>query len=72
MAKSESLELVGVINEALAGNMFRVQVQNIPHLILCYMGGRLKQNKIKVLEGDTVKLEVSIYDPTRGRIVYRL
>ena len=42
------------------------------HMILCYMSGRLKKNKIKVIMSDNVKVEVSTYDLTKGRIVYRL
>jgi translation initiation factor IF-1 len=73
MAKnSELLEFEGTVVELLPNSTFRVQVKNIEHQLICYMGGRLKQNKIKVILGDAVKLEVSPYDLTKGRITYRL
>jgi len=72
MSKDDLLELTGVVEEVLPGNMFRVQVENMPELLLCYMGGKLKQHKIRIIEGDSVKLEVSTYDLSKGRITYRL
>lgn len=72
MAKDDIIELVGQVDEVLPGNMFRVKVEGNQHVILCYMGGKLKQHKIKVILGDKVKMEVSPYDLTRGRITYRM
>jgi translation initiation factor IF-1 len=72
MAKDDLIELVGMVEEVLPGNMFRVKVEGNQHIILCYMGGKLKQHKIKVILGDKVKMEVSPYDLTRGRITYRM
>ena len=72
MSKDDLLELTGLVAEVLPGNMFRVKVENMPELLLCYMGGKLKQHKIRVIEGDSVKLEVSTYDLSKGRITYRL
>lgn len=72
MSKDDLLELTGLVEEVLPGNMFRVRVENMPSLLLCYMGGKLKQHKIRVIEGDNVKLEVSTYDLSKGRITYRL
>jgi translation initiation factor IF-1 len=73
MAKnSELIELVGVVTEVLPNSTFRVRVNNMAHEIICYMGGRLKQHKIKVIMGDGVKVEVSPYDLTKGRVTYRL
>lgn len=72
MAKNDVLELEGIINDVLPGNMFKVTVKNFPKPLMCYMGGRLKQNKIRVILGDEVKIEVSVYDLSRGRIVYRM
>jgi translation initiation factor IF-1 len=69
---SELIELTGSITEVLPNSTFRVQVSNMPHQLLCYMGGKLKQHKIKIILGDAVKLEVSPYDLTKGRITYRL
>jgi translation initiation factor IF-1 len=70
--KDDLLTLTGKVNEVLPNNTFRVKIDNMEHMILCYMSGRLKQNKIKVIMGDNVKVEVSTYDLTKGRIVYRL
>jgi len=72
MAKDDIIELVGAVEEVLPGNMFRVKVENISNLLLCYMGGRLKQNKIRIILGDNVRVEVSPYDLTKGRVTYRL
>jgi translation initiation factor IF-1 len=72
MSKDNILELTGLVKEVLPGNMFRVQVEQMPNLLLCYMGGKLKQHKIRIIEGDSVKIEVSAYDLTKGRVTYRL
>lgn len=72
MAKEDIIEVEGVVDEVLPGNMFRVEVNNMPHMLLCYMGGKLKQHKIRVILGDKVKVEMSPYDLTKGRITYRL
>jgi len=72
MAKDDIIELVGLVEEVLPGSMFRVKVENISHILLCYMGGKLKQHKIRIIMGDKVKLEVSPYDLTKGRITFRL
>ena len=73
MAKnSELLELTGTVAEVLPNSTFRVKVDNMESIVLCYMGGRLKQNKIKVILGDPVKIEMSPYDLTKGRITYRM
>ena len=72
MAKDDIIELTGTVEEVLPGNMFRVEVENVPKALLCYMGGKLKQHKIRVILGDNVKIEVSPYDLSKGRITYRL
>jgi translation initiation factor IF-1 len=72
MAKDDIIELTGSVEEVLPGNMFRVKVENMPNMLLCYMGGRLKQNKIRIIMGDNVRLEISPYDLTKGRVTYRL
>jgi translation initiation factor IF-1 len=73
MAKnSELIELTGKVDEVLPNSTFRVKVDNTASIVLCYMGGRLKQNKIKVILGDKVKIEISPYDLTKGRITYRM
>lgn len=69
---SELIELTGKVSEVLPNSTFRVKVDNMESIVLCYMGGRLKQNKIKVILGDAVKIEMSPYDLSKGRIVFRL
>lgn len=72
MAKnSELIELTGAVVDVLPNSTFKVRV-NTTHEVLCYMGGRLKQYKIKVILGDNVRIEVSPYDLTKGRITFRL
>lgn len=72
MAKDDILELAGLVEEVLPGNMFRVKIDQSTTPILCYMGGKLKQHKIRIILGDKVKIEVSPYDLTKGRVTYRL
>lgn len=73
MAKnSELIELTGAVTEVLPNSTFRVEVDNMKSIVLCYMGGKLKQHKIKVILGDRVKIEVSPYDLSKGRITYRI
>lgn len=71
MAKSDLIEMEGTVQEVLPNNMYRVVLEKNNHEILCYLGGRLKQNKIKIILGDSVRIELSPYDLTRGRITYR-
>jgi translation initiation factor IF-1 len=68
---SELIELTGAVTDVLPNSTFKVKVNN-GHEVICYMGGRLKQHKIKVILGDNVKFEVSPYDLTKGRITYRM
>jgi translation initiation factor IF-1 len=70
--KDDILELTGLVEEVLPGNMFRVRVEAMDKPLLCYLGGKLKQNKIRIILGDEVRLEVSVYDLSKGRITYRL
>ena len=72
MAKSDLIALTGAVEEVLPGNMFRVKVDNLPNILTCYTSGKLKQHKIKIILGDRVKIEVSPYDLTKGRVTYRL
>jgi len=72
MSKSDLIELNGAVEEVLPGNMFRVKVDNLPNILTCYTSGKLKQHKIKIILGDRVKIEVSPYDLTKGRVTYRL
>lgn len=70
MAKQSSIEQDGVITEALSNAMFRVELEN-GHQVTAHISGKMRMNYIKILPGDKVKLEMSPYDLTKGRIVYR-
>jgi translation initiation factor IF-1 len=72
MSKEDMIEMTGLVNDVLPGNMFKVQVENTEHVLVCYLGGKLKQHKIRVIQGDKVKIEVSPYDLNKGRVIYRL
>lgn len=72
MSKGDLIELVGTVDEVLPGSMYRVKLDEMSNPIVCYTGGKLKQNKIKIILGDRVKVEVSAYDLTKGRVIYRL
>ena len=69
--KEEKVEFEGEVVEALRSRMFRIELDN-GHEVLGYMAGKMKRYRIKVFPGDRVRVEVSPYDLTRGRIVYRL
>jgi translation initiation factor IF-1 len=70
MAKEDMLEMEGVITDVLPSTTFRVALEN-GHSILATIGGKMRQFRIRVLTGDRVKVEVSPYDLTRGRITFR-
>ena len=70
MAKQTSIEQDGTIVEALSNAMFRVELEN-GHMVVAHISGKMRMNYIKILQGDKVKLEMSPYDLTKGRIVYR-
>lgn len=71
MKKEEKLELTGVIKEALPSTMFKVELEN-GHEVLAHISGKMRLNYIRLLPGDKVKVEISPYDLSRGRITYRL
>ena len=70
MSKQNFLEFKGKITELLPNTMFRVKLEN-DHEILAHTAGKLKKNRIRILNGDNVLLEVNAYDLTKGRIIYR-
>lgn len=72
MAKQDNIEATGKVTEALGNSMFRVQLDNFDTTILAQLSGRMRKFSIRVLPGDRVKLEMSPYDLTRGRISERL
>lgn len=71
MAKEEPIEVEGVVLEALPNAMFRVELDN-GHKVLAHVSGKMRMNFIRILPGDRVKLELSPYDLTRGRITFRV
>jgi len=71
MSKDNILEFRGTVMEVLPNSMFRVKLESNDHTLLAYSSGKIKQNKIKILTGDTVTVEVSGYDLNKGRVTYR-
>ena len=71
MAKQEHIELDGVVEEVLAGGMFRVRLDS-GLVVLSDLAGKMRKFRIRIVLGDQVRLAVSPYDPTRGRIIYRI
>ncbi|MCB9493917.1 MAG: translation initiation factor IF-1 [Desulfobacteraceae bacterium] len=70
MAKEEAIKVEGTVTETLPNAMFRVELEN-GHEILAHISGKMRMHFIKILPGDQVTVELSPYDLTRGRIVYR-
>ncbi len=70
MAKKDLIQQDGIIEESLSNAMFRVRLEN-NHLILATISGKMRMNYIRILPGDKVAIEMSPYDLTRGRIIYR-
>jgi translation initiation factor IF-1 len=70
MSKEESIEVEGTILEPLPNAMFRVELEN-GHKVLAHISGKMRMHFIRILSGDKVKVELSPYDLTRGRITYR-
>ncbi|MCR4336207.1 MAG: translation initiation factor IF-1 [Candidatus Omnitrophica bacterium] len=71
MAKEDLIEVEGVINEALPNAQFRVKLDN-GHMVMAHISGKIRMNFIRLLPGDRVKVELSPYDLSRGRITYRM
>ncbi|MGB4206134.1 MAG: translation initiation factor IF-1 [Bacteroidales bacterium] len=70
MAKQQAIEQDGVVLESLGNAMFRVELEN-GHVITTHISGKMRMHYIKILPGDKVKVEMSVYDLTKGRIIYR-
>ncbi len=70
MAKEDLIEVEGEISEALPNAMFRVKLEN-GHIVLAHVSGKMRMHFIRILPGDRVRVELSPYDLTRGRITYR-
>ncbi|MDI6735685.1 MAG: translation initiation factor IF-1 [bacterium] len=70
MPKEETIKVEGVVSEVLPNTMFRVELEN-GHKVLAYISGKMRKNFIRILPGDKVNVELSVYDLSRGRITYR-
>ncbi len=70
MSKEEAIEVEAVVDETLPNAMFRVKLDN-GHKVLAHISGKMRKHFIRILPGDRVRVELSPYDLTRGRIVYR-
>lgn len=72
MAKEEAIEVEGVVREALPKTTFRVELDNQKgHIIQAYLSGKMRKHYIRIVPGDRVKIALSPYDLSRGRIIYR-
>jgi translation initiation factor IF-1 len=73
--KEDLIECDGIVSEVLAGNNFKVTVINADgnygHTVLCYLGGKVRQNGIRIILHDKVRLAISPYDATKGKIIFR-
>jgi translation initiation factor IF-1 len=71
MAKEDSIEVEGVIDEALPNAQFKVKLDGSGHMVLAHLAGKMRMHFIRIIPGDRVKIELSPYDLSRGRITYR-
>lgn len=71
MAKEEQIELEGTVAETLPNTMFRVKLDN-GHVIIAHISGKMRKHYIRILTGDRVKVEMSPYDLSKGRITFRM
>jgi len=71
MAHQGSFEIEGVVKESLPNTLFRVELPN-GTVVLCHLSGKMRMNFIKILPGDKVRVEMTPYDKTKGRIIYRV
>ena len=70
MSKADVIEIEGTVVEKLPNAMFKVELEN-GHEVLAHISGKLRMNYIKILPGDKVTMEISAYDPAKGRIIWR-
>jgi len=71
MAKEDTIVMQGKVQEILPNTMFRIRLDDTNTEVIGYLSGRMRTNKIKVLAGDTVEIEFTLYDLTRGRVTRR-
>ena len=70
MAKEEQIQMAGTVIDTLPNTMFRVELEN-GHVVIAHISGKMKKNYIKILTGDSVQVELTPYDLTKGRITFR-
>lgn len=70
MPKEDAIEMEGVVIDSLPNTMFRVKLEN-GHIVIAHISGRMRKNYIRILTGDYVKVEITPYDLTKGRITFR-
>ncbi len=70
MAKEEQIQMGGTVIDTLPNTMFRVELEN-GHVVIAHISGKMRKNYIKILTGDTVKVELTPYDLSKGRITFR-
>ncbi len=70
MAHQGSIEVDGIVKEALPNTLFRVELED-GTIVLCHLSGKMRMNFIRILPGDRVRIEMTKYDPTKGRIIKR-
>ena len=70
MAKEDLIEMLGTVMDTLPNTMFRVELEN-GHIVTAHISGRMRKNYIRILTGDKVKVELTPYDLTKGRIIFR-
>lgn len=71
MSKQSAITQDGVVIESLSNSMFKVELDISNHEIICHISGKIRMNNIRIMPGDKVKVEMSPYDLSKGRIVYR-
>ena len=70
MSKEENIEMIGTVVESLPNTTFRVELENV-HMINAHISGRMRKHYIRILTGDKVKVEMTPYDLSKGRIIFR-
>lgn len=71
MVHQGNIEIEGEVTECLPNTLFRVKLSN-GHIVLCHLSGKMRLNFIRIMPGDKVRIEMTPYDPTKGRIIYRV
>ncbi len=71
MAHQGNIEIDGEVSECLPNTLFRVKLPN-GHIVLCHLSGKMRLHFIRIMPGDRVKIEMTQYDPNKGRITYRM